>query len=248
MITTILVILGVILLTAAYKRRNSTITQSGLSGVNLFEDFLNGTNGTAYTTSLANSGNITQGQLTNRSTCVEFTNSVTTDVATMKTGSYTFVMTTGEVLSIATDHCLFGSGTAFTRFLFGTLNITAPVDIFQAGAFFMADFSVSNNWICVRTDSNGVSSTTVTTVPVDLTAGGGLTGSFHRLKIISTNSRSLFYYDAVLVASIANTWVDDTIMNTVVDLRTSGGAASISRAYLDYVQTIFQLSAPRPTP
>lgn len=240
----VLVILGIILLAAAYKQRNSTITHTSLAGVNEFEDFLNSTNGTAYTTSVANAGSVSQGQLANRSTLVKMVATADSDVATMKTGSTTFVLTTGEVLTISSDIALFGSGPPHTRFIFGLLNITAPVDIFQAGAFFMADISVSNNWVCVRTDSSGTSNQTVTNVPVSLTSSG-LVGDFQRLKLISLNDRSLFFIDGNLVANISNTWDQATVMNILADLRTSGGTADITSVYIDYISTVFQLATPR---
>lgn len=246
----VLLILGIAAITAAYKSRTSTLTNTGLAGINQFEDFMNSITGTAFTSSTGGAGDVLQGALTNRSTVVEFTNSTASSIATMKMGPNSFNMTTNEVLTLSTDHCLFGSGTPTSTFVFGCLNITSPVDLFSEGAYFMADLSVSNNWICVRNGTGSSTTQVVTDVPVDLVAGAGLEGSFHRLKIVSTNTRSLFYIDAVLVASITSIeWTQAIAVNIVTDLRTSAsGAASITRAYVDYIQTIFQLATPRLTP
>lgn len=246
---TALLILLVVAMAAAYKSRTTSIT-SGLAGVNEFYDFINANKGTPFDTAASGSGASVSGtSLTSRSTLILLntpTFGAAQDALVATTG-YAVVMATGEVLTLATDMALAGTpaGAPDSKFKFGAGG-TAFSGTGTAETYFLADRSVSNNWIAVRTNSAGTTQS-ITTIPIDI--GSDPTApTFHRLKIISNISRSLYYIDAVLVATIdTRAWTNGDHLGFAAKLTTANNP-DMESAYIDYISVYFQLATPRQNP
>lgn len=235
----------VVMMVAAYKSRTNLV-DTGLGGVNEFYDFVNSVNGTPFTASTTATGTVSQEVLDNRSTLVALSAISAGDGAAITAGSSAFSVTTGEVLTIATDLSLGGlSTTPGSVFKFGT-GSTIFIATGTADAYFLADRSISNFWVAVRTNASGTTST-VTAVPLTLSNGTG-SPPFTRLKIISTIDRSLFFIDAVLVATITNrAWAAGNHTGPTARLTTAVNV-DITTVWMDYVSLYFQLASTRPTP
>lgn len=240
-------LLGASLVTAAYKSRISRISETGLAGVDYFEDFINGNNGTAFVES-GSEGSIEGGATENRSTLVRINlqpNSSAKNLTIQESGFS--LVEDGSVLTAAFDVSLRGpGGTAHSVVRIGTGAMTNPSG--AKAAYFLADRSISNFWICVRQDDDGTPTNVVTTVPIELITSDFAEATFTRLKIITNNSRSVFFIDAVQVAEIAVPW-DNAFPGVGFHISSDvAGAGDILEIRADYAWITYQLPIPRQQP
>lgn len=244
----LLITYGIAKLTAAYKSRINTIQQTGLSGINYFEDFINGIQGTAYNQYVLGGGNVIQGgtggSAVPRPTLVRLHTSSSADVAAITAyaplvGNDACLNSTfGVVITLGTDLTFNGTSTGTDKFTWGLCD-----DItLNKGTYFKVDFSVSNNWICVRNANGSTPSQQITTIPVDL-----VTNDFTRLKVVHTSTTSLFYINAVLVATIQATQPADYYIVPIAYLL-AGSAVNIPSVWIDYHWLVVQLASPRLAP
>lgn len=244
----VLLILGIAAITSAYKSRTSTVTNTSLSGVNIFEDFLNITQGTAYTTKLTGTGTVQQGaQLSqavgqNFSTIMALNTNAASDVSGVSVNSggsaNAFRIVDGSASTMAAygGFELFPAAQTYTLQI-GMASSNHPSTADDA-AYFIYDHSTSNFWQCVRT-VNGVKTTTLTALVPD--------ANFHTFKVIVTNSRCFYYYDAVLVATITAGGTRDSEQSPTVYMNQSAGGSGLYFD-LDYIWMIHILPVPRPSP
>lgn len=228
---------------AAYKNRISSIA-NGLGGINEFYDFLNGVEGTPFVAHTTGTGTVDQSALSNRSSLLYLDASIG-DTAGFAMGVTAFLIESNEVLNMATDISIAGTSMGTSNFKFGNSN-TKLVGTGTCEAYFMADKTVSNNWIVARRNPSGITQV-VTSIALDTIGPPATGGSFHRLKIISDINRSLFYIDAVLVSTISNVaWPAGSHTSPACYL--TGGATPNLTMYMDYVSLYFQLPSVRLAP
>lgn len=244
----VLTLIGIALLTAAYKSRTSSINNTGLAGINIFEDFLNTTTGTAFKPYLGGTGLIAQGGQTNGtfgqdlSTILVLNTNAAADLAAMAVSAdgitNSFRVVTGSATTMATYLGIETDPGSITYSLsFGLASAVDPTTADEA-SYFLYDKATSNNWIAVRT-IGGVATQTVTNVPVAF-------DEINTFKIIVTTSRSIFYIGGTLVANVSTGGTSEQSLTPVYRLKqTSNGHTYVD---IDYCWLIHQLPSPRPSP
>lgn len=248
----LVLILGIAVLVAAYKRRISAVS-TGLGGINDFEDFINGIEGTPYMSDIVAGGSVRQAPWLDASTLVRLHNDSSGDTAGISTndpnGPGCLSVVNGSASTIACSLELVGvsANTPHSRFLYGFSSEVRP---FAAGGFdsyLKADRSVSNFWIAYRGNAGGGTSV-VTTVPVDINSGSDTASDFITLKVITNLRSSYFYINGVLVATISTDWSASQPRIAPVASLNSTGTPDIQNVYIDYSWLIHELPFFRPSP
>lgn len=250
MLSVVLLVIGAILV-AAYKARSTanSAPQSALAGVNEFYDFINAERGTPFETQVTGDALIGVDSILGRSTLIRFTLPTISDSsAGIMTKGYSFVVSPGSSLTVSTDIVLAGdtTQTAGSSFKFGSSGtLFQGTDL--SAAYLLADRSISDKWIAVRKNSSGTTQV-ITSAPVAIATPES--AQFTRLKVVSDSQRSLYFVDAVLVATILNrAWshaLNDDHCGIAAKLATTTG--DINAVYMDYVAIQFQSPTPRPAP
>lgn len=244
--TCLILLLGLIALAVAYKRRLTTVTETGLEGINYFEDFFDQVNGTPY--SSASSGTGAVGTVLtapdDRSTFVALT------ISGSGAGSAKFylprVITSNDdtVTTVSTEMFIntLSTGSNQVRLLWGSsANVDFDQSLPTAAWQFVYDKTISDNWVCrAVTDASGLAFTQVLTdVPV-------VANEYIRLKIQRGGGFAYFFVDEVNVATIADVFASTSLY--IGGQQTYVAGSPIITSAFDYNWLVHKFAAPRTSP
>lgn len=237
-----LFLFGATLVVAAYKSRVTRTAETGLAGINYFEDFMLGVTGAAYEAYTTGTGSV-NGQVF--SDAAGTFRSTTVLLSILNDGDEAAV--TGGWLSMAEGSSSTWAADLAIRYpewdqtlIFGLIGSFIDPQIPLNGAWFKFDPTVSNNWIIVRM-VDGTPSQTVTSVPV--------TGDFTRLKMVYDCDRVVFFINAEQVGNVSTGGQNTTsVRPSMRALLTDTDLSAVSYTYIDYSWTQYQFPSPRPNP
>lgn len=240
----LLLLIG-IAVTAAYKRRISTVRNAN-QGVNIIDDFLNCTSdgGTGINSIYLNSGALGTGAVTvsRPITPIYYPGAVmlyvqaTNDMANIMTpGNYS--LSGNQTLDIQTRFFLDNVAADSVENAFGFTDATTIRANETTGAMIYYNPAVSNNWVCYVRNASGLTQQ-ITSVPANVTN----TDTY--LRIICTPTQTQFFVNAVLVATIAQSPNSGTSMSLGWTRHKISGSAS-SGIFVDAVTILQNFTTPR---